>query len=84
MDVRFKVVSDMVRKEGDKMNYEAGIDLLERFYNIEGYSSPILIFCSDDKKGKENAAKRKINPNRIYKITNKLPDLYHFIKILNS
>ncbi len=50
MDVKFKVISDMVRVEAGVNNYEAGIDLLERFYNIEGYSTQILIFCSDYKK----------------------------------
>ena len=45
MDVKFKVVSDMVRVENEVSNYYAGIDLLERFYNIKGYSTPILIFC---------------------------------------
>ena len=52
MDVRFKVVSDMVRVENGVNNYYAGIDLLERFYNIKGYSTPILIFCSDTTRGK--------------------------------
>lgn len=55
MDVKFKVVSDMVRVENGNNNYYAGIDLLERFYNIKGYSTPILIFCNDTKRGKENA-----------------------------
>ncbi len=47
MDVKFKVISDMVRVEAGVNNYEAGIDLLEHFYNIEGYSTQILIFCQD-------------------------------------
>jgi hypothetical protein len=51
MDVKFKVISDMVRKEKDVMNYYAGVDLLERFFSIKGYSTPILIFCSDSKRG---------------------------------
>ena len=52
MDVNFKVVSDMVRVEDGVKNYYAGIDLLEKFYNIKGYSTPILIFCSDTTRGK--------------------------------
>lgn len=51
MDVKFKVISDMVRIENGTPNYYAGIDLLEQFYNIQGYSTPILVFCSDDKMG---------------------------------
>jgi hypothetical protein len=47
MDIKFKVISDMVRIENGKPNYFAGIDLLEQFYNIQGYSTPILVFCSD-------------------------------------
>jgi hypothetical protein len=55
MNVKFKVVSDMVRVENGVKNYEAGIDLLEHFYNIKGYSTPILIFCGNEQKAKENA-----------------------------
>ncbi len=70
MDVKFKVISDMVRVEDGVNNYYAGIDLLEIFYNIKGYSTPILVFCGDPTKGIENAKKRKINGGSIYKITN--------------
>ena len=52
MDIKFRVISDMVRFESGKPNYEAGIDLLEHFYNIKGYSTSIMIFCSDDKRGR--------------------------------
>lgn len=75
MDVKFKVISDMVRKEGEVFNYEAGIDLLEHFYNIQGYSIPVFIFCSDAKKGKENAEKRNIRKNNIYAISNSSKEL---------
>lgn len=78
MDVKFKVISDMVRKEGEVWNYEAGIDLLEHFYNIQGYSIPVLIFCSDVKKGKENAEKRKIRKNNIYAISNSSKELREY------
>lgn len=80
MDVKFKVVSDMVRAENGVNNYYAGIDLLERFYNIKGYSTPILIFCSDTTRGKENAEKRKIKGANIYKITNSTKDLDDYVK----
>ena len=69
MDIKFRVISDMVRFENGKPNYEAGIDLLEHFYNIKGYSTSIMIFCKDDKRGRENAEKRKIRKDRIYAIT---------------
>ena len=36
MDLKFKVISDMVRFEEGEANYEAGIDLLEHFYNRKG------------------------------------------------
>ena len=81
MDVKFRVVSDMVRVEGDKPNYEAGIDLLEHFYNITGYSTPILIFCNDYKRGKENAKRRRINKERIYEITNNIKVLKEYSKL---
>lgn len=55
MDVKFKVISDMVRVENGVNNYYAGIDLLERFYNLRGYSTPILIYCGNPALGKENA-----------------------------
>ena len=80
MDVNFKVVSDMVRVEDGVKNYYAGIDLLEKFYNIKGYSTPILIFCSDFTRGKENAEKRKIKGVNIYKITNSRKDLDEYVK----
>jgi hypothetical protein len=35
MDIKFKAISDMVRIENGKP------------YNIQGYSTPILVFCSD-------------------------------------
>lgn len=60
MDIKFKVVSDMVRIENGVQNYYAGIDLLEMFYNIKGYSTPILVFCRDSARGIENAKQRKI------------------------
>jgi hypothetical protein len=75
MDVKFKVVSDMVRIEDGVNNYYAGIDLLEIFYNIKGYSTPILVFCGDATFGIENAEKRKIKGGNIYKITNHINDL---------
>lgn len=52
MNVKFKVVSDMVRIENGVCNYEAGIDLLEHFYNLQGYSTPILIYCGNAEKAK--------------------------------
>ena len=80
MNVKFKIVSDMTREENGVMNYEAGIDLLEHFYNIQGYSTPILIYCSNVEKAKENAAKRKVKKNNIYRITNSHLTLREYLK----
>lgn len=30
---KFRIISDMVRKEDDEMNYLAGVDLLNRLFN---------------------------------------------------
>lgn len=34
MDIKFKVITNMVRIEDNKQNFYAGIDLLEQYYNI--------------------------------------------------
>ena len=78
MDIKFRVISDMVRFESGKPNYEAGIDLLEHFYNIKGYSISIMIFCADYKKGRENAEKRNIRKDRLYAITKYGEDVVDF------
>lgn len=56
-----RVVTDMVREEGQKKpNYEAGIDLIEYLFNERGFTTPVLVFCSDCLKGRENIANRRI------------------------
>lgn len=59
MNVNFKVIPDMVMKEGEVYNLYAGINFLEQFYNIKGYSTPILIYCNDTEKVIANAWKQK-------------------------
>ena len=68
----------MVREENGTVNYFAGIDLLERFFNEWGYTPSILIYCSDVDAGLKNANLRKINKDRIYKITDKVKDAKDF------
>ena len=44
---KFRIISDMVRKEDNEMNYLAGIDFLNSLYNDYKYPFETLIFCGD-------------------------------------
>ena len=66
-DSNLKIVTDMVREENGKMNYNAGLDLIEELCMKFKYSFPILCFCSDAVKAKENSENRKLKGN--FKIT---------------
>lgn len=74
-----KVVTDMVREEEGRMNYFAGIDLIEALFNKIGLTTPVLIFCSSAQKGLENVESRQIRKDRIWKITNIIKDLHNYI-----
>lgn len=71
--IKLRMISDMVRlEEKEKTNYYAGIDLLEVLYNEYGYTTPMLIYCSDTKQAEVNISERKIRKDRIYRVTNQL------------
>lgn len=72
----------MVREEKGKMNYYAGIDLLELFFNDYGFTTPILIFCTDTKKACLNIEERGINKNRVYTVTNSFQEVIDYSKFL--
>ena len=62
----------MVRYENGKdnpPNFQAGIDLLQQFSKIKGYSIPIYIYCGDTKKAQAAAKRREMNQSQIKKIT---------------
>lgn len=52
--IQLRIISDMVRLEDEKMNFYSGIDLLEMLYNKCGYTTPMLIYCSDTKQAEVN------------------------------
>jgi hypothetical protein len=60
------------------MVYQAGIDLLELFHNNYGFTTPILIYCFDVNKAKENILNRKIAANRISSVTGSELDVIQF------
>ena len=72
-----KIVTDMVRDENGKMNYTAGLDLIEEFCMKFKYSFHILCFCKDVVKAEENAKKRGLKGN--FKITKSENDLQEFL-----
>lgn len=52
--INMRIVSDMVRQEGNAENYHAGIDLLESAFNKSGYTTPIIIFCGKAGKARKS------------------------------
>lgn len=76
-DSQLKIVTDMVRLEDGKMNYTAGLDLIEELCMHFKYSFPILCFCSDTVKAEQNSKDRKLKGN--FKITNSAKDLKEFL-----
>jgi hypothetical protein len=54
-----RIVSDMVRAEGDEKNYHAGLDLQRLIKKTHGFSSSLLIFCM--KTGKATSIARQQN-----------------------
>jgi len=76
-NANIKIVTDMVRNEEGKMNYEAGIDLIEEIRMKFHYSDEIMLFCKDITKTSENCKKRKLIDN--FKICNRLKLLREFL-----
>ncbi|CAD8064202.1 unnamed protein product [Paramecium sonneborni] len=77
---QFRVVSDMVRIEEGKMNYNAGIDLIHYLYQQMKYKNRTLIFCGDQKRALKECQDRKINENKHFEITNNQQVLRNFLK----
>ena len=71
MNTKTKVITDMVRvEEGEsKPNLSAGIDLMEAYYKLKGYSTPIIVYCNDTERARQSARDRGIPPERVGKIT---------------
>ncbi|CAD8098250.1 unnamed protein product [Paramecium sonneborni] len=75
---QFRVVTDMVRLENNKMNYYAGIDLIEILYKQFQFQNQILVYCSDEKNAQKNLIQRGVQGN--YQVTNSPQKLKQFIR----
>ena len=60
LNKKIAIVSDMVRKEDNKINYEAGVDLFQMIYNDFGFSCEGIIYTKDEAKAIQNIKKRNI------------------------
>jgi len=76
-DSNLKIVTDMVRNEEGKVNYSAGLDLIEELCMKFKYSFHILCFCNDVKRAKENSELRKLKGN--FYITKSSEELWEFL-----
>jgi ubiquitin C len=77
----FRIVTDMVRLEDGKMNYNAGIDLIKEIRKKYHYSHKIMIYCGDVQKARENCISAVQSLEGIF-ITNSTSELSNFIEIL--
>ena len=77
----FRIVTDMVRKEGENMNYTAGIDLLKALYQNYKYAFEVLVYCSDVKKAQENCEQGGLKGP--YSITCESTKLIEFVNFKN-
>ncbi|CAD8099816.1 unnamed protein product [Paramecium sonneborni] len=75
---QFKIVSNMVRKEKAKMNYLAGVQLLQRLNTKLNYRKQILFFVTD-----ENYSKQSLEQNDLknYIVTNQVSVLDKFVNL---
>jgi hypothetical protein len=53
-----RIVTDMVRVEGGKKNYFAGLDLVQRLRKEYNYKYQVLIYCADEIQAKQNCVHR--------------------------
>ena len=75
-----KIITDMARLEQDgKMNYEAGICLIEEIMKNFKYDFDILIHCYDTLKAEENLKSKKLKFTGSLTITSSLAYLQDFI-----
>ncbi|CAK67125.1 unnamed protein product (macronuclear) [Paramecium tetraurelia] len=75
---QFRVISDMVRIEDGKLNYNAGIELLIHLYQKMKYKNRTIIFCGDQKRAQEECRSRNIQGN--FEITNNEHVLKQFLQ----
>lgn len=52
----FRVVTDMVRVEGGKTNYHAGIEVTRKLRQDYFFGHRVLIYCKDEEAAKKNCA----------------------------
>ena len=84
LKIKLRLITDMVRyEEGPsnaiRKNHEAGIDLIEYLFNQCGYTTPVLVFCSDFERGRENLRRREVDPHRYSEVTNNRSTVYKFL-----
>ena len=77
----FRIVTDMVRKEGETINHTAGIDLLKALYQNYKYAFEVMVYCSDVKKAQENCEQGGLEGP--YIITEKADKLIKFVNFKN-
>jgi hypothetical protein len=81
-DSDFKIITDMVRFEEGKWNYEAGIVLVRELYKNYGYKFKTLVYCQDVEKASKMCENANINGP--YQICNKENDLHSFLLALTK
>jgi len=74
----FRIVTDMVRKNDNKINYYAGAELIKQLRD-KGYQQEILIYCKDEKRAKENCIEKGVEIKNII-ITKSESKLREFCK----
>eukprot|EP01083_Nonionella_stella_P228838 810650_1 len=81
-DTKLRIVTDMVRKAKDEVNYRAGIDLIERLRKEYKFDHQILIFCGNVKKARQQCVENKITQNVYVTLSSKI--LRQFINFKND
>jgi len=77
----FRIITDMVREEEGKINYTAGIDLVEKLFKDYQYNFEVLIFCQDTVRAKANCEAKKLKgPFSITNDTKKVKEFLNFTK----
>jgi hypothetical protein len=76
--INMRIISDMVRKEGDTDNFYAGIDLLKFAFNEAGFTTPIIIFCGQPGRARKTVKERGIRVDRVYRVTSDPIEIYAY------
>eukprot|EP01083_Nonionella_stella_P099563 279944_1 len=79
---KLRIVTDMVRKEGDKMIYNAGIGLITLLRSKYKLNHHILIFCGNVKKARQQCLEHNITHNVYVTLSTKV--LKSFISFQND